>query len=885
MGLKRILLGKISVKTLTIIFLLLFFGTSGISQTHHKQQYSSELDSLWSKGTYIFKLTNNGQWMVFMEEFSNRKTVWVSQTRGSKKFGLPESEWLDFSRNSKWFGCISNENEMILINLENQTEERYSNIVSYSFSSDGTYIAALQGLGEEKELILIDPKTKIVERSLKNVTNYVWHPSKNILLATYKESEQLQVIRYDVGRGNIKQLFTETEGRIEHLGWNETGLAAVFLNEKKNGNRLYFHNEAIDSLKILSDVQIHHKFKKYQISARKPYVSADGNKILFYLQPIKKTEDTVVSTVEIWDAEDPWIEPKMAKYREREEQYVLAAWYPKSGEIKVIETEDLPTAAMSVNHDYALLFNELQYEPLYKYYPNADLYVKNIKTGDSTLVCKNQYTEGKFVTISPNGKYISYFKDTDWWVYNIASGKNINLTEGLQGNFENTELQNAGDIFPYGNPGWSEQDEYIVLYDQYDIWMISPNGKTKKRITQGKEERTRYRILLEDGRKKYEFIAINPNFSSSPLELEKGLVLELFDYNNYNTGLALWTQDSEIKPIVMVEGKIAQAFIDKDLEILVYTRHRFDKPISLNSIDLKTKKTSLIYQTNEGLLEYDMGSAEFIEYELEGGKKLRGSLIYPANYKQGKKYPMIVEIYEKESMEINNFEPPSNLMLDGFNLLKFTMNDYFVLFPDIDYTIGEPGISSLKSVTAAVKKVLEAGQVDEGRIGLIGHSFGGYETAFIISQTDMFAAGVAGSPVTDVVNYYHDVAWTMKFSQMWRMENQQFRFGHSFYKMKEAYISNSPLHQVENITTPLLLWTGKTDTNVNWSQSINMFLALKRLGKKSKLLLYEGEGHNIFKPKNQNNLSLNIFDWMETLVKNKKELKSVSRSIESGYRR
>ena len=132
----------------------------------------------------------------------------------------------------------------------------------------------------------------------------------------------------------------------------------------------------------------------------------------------------------------------------------------------------------------------------------------------------------------------------------------------------------------------------------------------------------------------------------------------------------------------------------------------------------------------------------------------------------------------------------------------------------------------------------------------------------------MFAAAVAGSPITDVVNSYHDIYWDGYMTQMWRMENQQLRFGESYYNIKDKYLRNSPLVQVEGTNTPILIWTGKTDTNVNWNNSINFFMALKRLGKKSKLLLYEREAHNILEPKHQYHLANTIYEWMEEYLKN-----------------
>lgn len=840
------------------------------AQVSQRLQYTSELDSLWSQDTNIHKISNDGQWTAFSEVFpENKRIVWLIATDGAHKFQLPDSESLNFSYQSHWFACLDKEKELINIDLENLNENRYSNISKYSFSPNGNFIAAFRETADnDKEILIISLRDQTVD-TIENVRMYKWHPTKNILFATVKESDTIQLIKYDVHTRQTKKLFTGIKETVEEVEVSGSGNSLTFISSKDGINQLIYLDCNLEVSHRLTDTFIQNKFLNFSISDRKAYIDDRNKKIIFYLKALNEPQNKTNSDVQIWNSADPWIEPRMELYREQEENYFLTAWFPESGEVNAIGTRDLTTAAMRLNHEDAMVYDKLQYEPLYKFFPNADLFVKNIKTGDTSLVCKNQYTEGQFITISPEGKNIAYFKDKDWWVYNIASGENVNLTKDMAINFANNEHQRAGDVFPYGNPGWFENDENIVLYDEFDIWVIGADGNKKERITKGREANKKFRIIRNQAQDFISFQEIEPNFPTPIFNTYIGIVLTVFDNQTYKNGLAIWKDKDEVKTLLWVDGKIDQAFIDDSVEKIIFRQQRFDQPIGVYSLNLKKKTTTLLYQTNKRILEYDLGRAEFIEYRLQNGTQLRGSLIYPATYNPAKKYPIIVKIYEKESHKINNFEPPSDFMDSGFNLLKFTLNDYFVLLPDIAYSIGNPGISALNSVTAAVTKVLETEKIDQNRIGLVGHSFGGYETAFIITQTDMFAAAVAGAAVTDLVNFYHEVNWEWNLTQMWRLENQQFRMGKSFYKMKENYYANSPFTNVEQITTPLLLWTGNMDMNINWSQSVNMFLALKRLGKNAQLLLYQDEGHVLLKSKNQIHLTNTIYNWMETYLKNK----------------
>jgi dipeptidyl aminopeptidase/acylaminoacyl peptidase len=302
--------------------------------------------------------------------------------------------------------------------------------------------------------------------------------------------------------------------------------------------------------------------------------------------------------------------------------------------------------------------------------------------------------------------------------------------------------------------------------------------------------------------------------------------------------------------------------VSNDFSSIIYRSQNVHSSPSIHYLNLKNKVAKEIHQSNPKLKQVDLRKPQFLNYSW-GNNELSGALIYPSNFNPSKKYPMIVFIYEKASVNTNVFNPPSNYSYIGFNALNYVTDDYFVFYPDISYKAGAPGISALNCVKSGVNEVLKLGYVDAKKIGLYGHSFGGYESAFIATQTDMFAAIVAGAPATNLTSHYHGVGWNFNRPEIWRYESQQWRMGVSFYDNKEAYWRNSPLQYAENIQTPLLLWTGKQDFQVHWMQSIEMFIALKRLNKNCKLLLFENEGHSIKNGENQLLLSKEIKRWFD----------------------
>lgn len=240
---------------------------------------------------------------------------------------------------------------------------------------------------------------------------------------------------------------------------------------------------------------------------------------------------------------------------------------------------------------------------------------------------------------------------------------------------------------------------------------------------------------------------------------------------------------------------------------------------------------------------------------------------------------MIVYIYEKQSRDIFQYVNPSRLNMEGFNASNYTTDGYFVLLPDIFFAKGNTGISAVDCVVAATLSVIAMGIIDKNKIGLSGHSFGGYETNFIITQTDIFAAAVSGAGVSDMVSWYLTLGWNTGQPDMWRSETQQWRMGKSFYADQQAYYRNSPVVHASKIQTPILLWSGKLDVQVDWHQNMEFYLALRRLEKKNIMLLYPDEQHVIFGMENQIDLTERTKDWFDYYLKNKKSSRWISKGV------
>jgi dipeptidyl aminopeptidase/acylaminoacyl peptidase len=283
---------------------------------------------------------------------------------------------------------------------------------------------------------------------------------------------------------------------------------------------------------------------------------------------------------------------------------------------------------------------------------------------------------------------------------------------------------------------------------------------------------------------------------------------------------------------------------------------------------------------------------KIVDYTSAKGDKLQGALWLPANYVPGKRYPTLVYIYEKLTQATNQFPQPA---FNGFNIAHYTSNGYAVLEPDIVYKVNDPGMSAVWCVVPAVKAAIATGVVDAAKIGIQGHSWGGYQTAFLVTQTDLFHAAVAGAPLTDMVSMYSLIYKNTGGGNGAIFENSQGRFKGGFWENMESYIRNSPVFHAADVKTPLMILHNDRDGAVDQTQGIEYFNTLRRMGKPVIMLEYKGENHGLARPENMKDYTVRMrafFDhylmdkpapkWMEEgvpLIKMKEHLEESTKNL------
>ncbi|MEO6916975.1 MAG: prolyl oligopeptidase family serine peptidase, partial [Chitinophagaceae bacterium] len=550
---------------------------------------------------------------------------------------------------------------------------------------------------------------------------------------------------------------------------------------------------------------------------------------------VRKGPADKLAPVDVWHWKDPEIQPRqrMTFGADTILSY-LSGWNIDKNNFFQYAKEIAPNAQINGNQKFVLISTNKKYRPAFKE-DYSDAYLVNVKTGEEKLVFEKAIESfGTFPGSSPDGKYFLYFKDKNWWTYNTATGKNQNLTENIQSDFWDVRDDHPASRPPVGSGGWVKGDKYVLLYDEYDTWAVNPDGSGSKKLTDGRKDEIRFRLNRTD-------------FENPYIDDGKPMVFAAEGDKTKNYGYYMLTKD-KMEKLVFENLMINRITKAKDADVYTYVKQDYDKSPSLY-ISENFKDEKQIARTNPQQKDFYWGKSELVNFTNTKGKKLQGALFYPANYQAGKKYPMIVYIYEILSNTVHTYTSPSRR--GAYNTSNFTTDGYFVFRPDIVYETNEPGISAVNCVVPAVEEVIKTGMIDTSKIGIMGHSWGAYQTSFIITQTNLFHAAIAGAPLTNLISMSNSIYWNSGTPDSKIFETSQGRFSGPWYERMDDHIRNSPMFNAAKINTPLLVTFGDKDGAVDWHQGIEMYSTMRRMQKPMILLVYADENHNFTKKDDQ----------------------------------
>jgi dipeptidyl aminopeptidase/acylaminoacyl peptidase len=860
-----------------LIFALVPCTSSG--QVLNKRDLQADDFPLW--GTLVSEsISNKGNWVsYYMKYESGKDTLFVCNTHLNTKHSFPGG-WSGKFHGEKYYTCNTPDNTLAIQNLITGEIQIITNTQNAQFSENGEYLITIENTIDGGSLILRNSKGTVI-KTIGTVKKYKWNNAKNAIAYTKRDdiTNSVFILQLSATIRQVKVIVGKLN--FSELTWSSNDFSLAFYGEssfdKVHENMLYSFNlkkGRLDSIACLDE-----DFPKSMIISpdrlRPLRISLDGKKIFFGLRnKLKIPYEGKESDVEIWNANARILYPTQHYLDTMGYNYQIGVWWPKRQKIKQA-TNDNDTYAMLVGEEnYILTANENKYPLEYKRQENADFFLTNLDTRESIKLLEYQTGSTAQLRTTPNGMYIIYYSHSDWWSYCLATKKHINLTKGLKVCWDKTEIDPNNIFETYGIAGCTNTNE-LIIYDHYDLWLISMDGIHQKILTNGRETNKQYRIVPTEKWKS------NLNFSGSyipDVDQSSDIVISIYDFANCIYGYTYYNTKNGLIKEYFNDSSIDHILKAPDANVITYIEQKYDTPPRIVKSN-NTLLPQIIFQSNQQHDKFFWGNSKIISYSNSEGDTLKGALFYPPHYDKRHKYPMIVYIYESLSQQVNEYVNPSISNPHGLNITNLLTKGYVVLLPDIIYGNRSTGQAAVDCVTSAVQAVLKCDSIDSTRIGLQGHSFGGFETNFIITHTDIFAAAVSGSAVSDVVSGYLSIRPNADEIDIWRYENYIYRMGGSLYEHTDNYLANSPVLHVAKITTPILLFAGRLDDNVKHEQSIEFYIALRRMKKQAILLMYPSEGHIMTNPTNSLDITKRVEAWFDYFLKGDKNIQWISRGV------
>jgi dienelactone hydrolase len=532
---------------------------------------------------------------------------------------------------------------------------------------------------------------------------------------------------------------------------------------------------------------------------------------------------------------------------------LLAAWHLRDRRVVQISRDLMETTRLLAGEKYATETDRSGYEWGTMFgRPYQDIWLIETRTGARRKVLEKVR---HFYGGSPTGRRLAWYDGTDYWSVDVESGVRTNLSASVEADFSRDDWDYPGDMTPpAGQAGWTTSDRAFLVYDTFDVWSLAPDGSGGQRLTSGAAEGVVSRIA-----------SLAP--AERGIDLTRPVYLSLSGRLTKKTGYArLTNQGRTLERLLYADARMARLMRADSADVLAFTRERWDDSPDWLVGGPLLRDPRQVTSTNAFQANFAWSRAELVSFTSANGQALQAALYYPVNHDPARRYPMIVYTYERLSQNIHNYPVPSERSY--YNAAVWTAQGYFVLQPDIVFRGRDPGVSVLDAVVPAVESIIARGLVDSARVGHVGHSWGGYEATFLPTRTHIFAATVAGAPITNFLSFAGAIHWTPGIAEFDHWETGQARMDVPYWEDLEAYLRNSPAARVHELRTPILMEVGDADGTVDWHQGIEFYNFARRAGRKDfVLLVYPGEDHGLRKKENQVDYHRRINEWFGHYLK------------------
>ncbi|MEC4114969.1 prolyl oligopeptidase family serine peptidase [Myroides pelagicus] len=697
---------------------------------------------------------------------------------------------------------------------------------------------------------------KITQSKIKEV----WSNPKNLLhLSNISKDKQFLLIQYSelekgieiLNLSNLnKTINKQTNYEVKQVVWDHKH-PVVFLLPNTITN---------DSLPYLTFLNYKTGFSKKQdlnpeISYNSPEALNDHSFKIVQHSPLGKKPYSS-EKLELWSTNDNHLNTIIASSKTDKRNtkgYVIFDFQKR----KVYQPQKLNNQEIIIlNQSLFLVYDSNQYlDYTYQWSSRPrDINLYNIENDQLSIIVEKQESPQSTTSLSPLGSYFVYTKNGELYFYNIT-------TKTIENTFD---LKNSSTKNNTLTKSWSSDEHFFYFTTQSDLMQYDTKRKIFTTLLEGNSKKVDYKILNSSYNGQYN---VNNAIQYQSIANKQKLLVQKTNSNDNTTTLILIDNQKQTIIIDNTKDQITDIKYSQDFKTITYALENFNKPKTVFIYyDYKTK---LLLENTMPKSSYSWKKQRVVSFKDKFGNNLKGILFYPKDYQPNQKYPMITRVYEMQNHLANRFTYSSFLNYEGFNSDLYLEQGYFVFYPDILTSEQGPGLSALNCVEEGIKEVLKAeNSIDKDNLGLIGYSFGGYITNFIITQTNLFKTAVSGAGTSDIVASYFSYNEGYISPNYFKFENGQYNMPTSFKENKRLFLLNSPILYVDQIQTPLLTFTGKEDKVVDWQQQIELFTAMLRYNKQHVSLLYKGEGHGIKQITNQVDITKRILNWFDYFLKN-----------------
>lgn len=846
------------------------------------------------------EISDNGKWVACkMEPWEGDATVYLYAAQGQETATFSPADKFAFSASSGYLVVTQTPGKSTVDSLKvlktKEDKMPMNTLVIYSVAGKKETIDSLKTfkLADEADWIAYQRGRKdstLYVRSLDGsktfqfptVTDFQFAKKSGMLYYTSAAEGEAGIFTLNPEKGS-PALIKEGKGVFKQTTFDEKGERLAFL----------YCADKDSSYKALSLWLSEHNAPAKEIATRgnKAFpaewvinengmlqFSKSASRLFFGTSPEPRQKDTTQlaenrPNVQVWSWDEP-VQYTVQNYNKEKDlrKSYQAVYNLGNGSIFQLANEELPNIQLGNEGDapLALLSTSRPYSlsSMWEARTRSDYYTVSLDNGERKQIAQADY--GRF-RLSPQGKYAYWYGETDscWYTIALAEGKQYRLTtpESFPAWYEENDVPD----YPYahGAAGWTANDQNLLIYDRYDIWKFDPTAATPpiNLTVNGRKEKLSYRLEQLD--KEARFIDLGkPQLLKGFNEATKG-------YGFYNARLS-----APAAPKTLLAGNYMLRSINKakNTDDVIYTMETFQQYPDIHYSTLAFKKSVQLTHGDKQQEGFIWGTAELVSWISLDGRPLEGVVYKPANFDPNKKYPMMVNFYERNSETLYNYRMPEpHRSTIDYHL--YNSNEYVIFNPDIRYVDGYPGESCYNCLMPGITMMIAKGYIDEKGIGAQGHSWGGYQVAYLATRTNLFSAIESGAPVVNMFSAYGGIRWGSGMARSFQYEHTQSRLGATPWSSPLRYLENSPLFTMDKVQTPILIMHNDADGHVPWYQGIEYFVAMKRLGKPCWLLNYTGEPHWPMHMANRIDFQRRMFQFFNHYLKNDKMPKWMSEGV------